>query len=366
MNPLLNRDFALPADGFFQVVPIGEWPITLDRQQCRRIRGIPATELPQEGQVRRLVQVVDAAACAAMQNRFNESADRPQFAGMLWDYDHFSNDPDHSSEAVAWGMKMENRADGLYQSVRFAGDGEARITSGAYRFPSPVWNPEDCEWIGNSRIRPLRLDRVGVTNDPNMKGIRPLSNRSTEPALADSSSRIPEASGRKESNMDYKAALLSLLGQPADASDEAITNACAQHKESARNREAETTALTNRATSAETKLADIQRQALEVQVEKDLDAHAGVIVNRAEWKTKLMADREGTLKLLEGIAKPGQRVLNRAAGTPETRQQETADKDQARARIIRNRAMEIHKAKPRLQFSECWAQAEKESPDQSK
>ena len=359
MKPLLNRDFTLPADGFFQVVPRGEWPVSLDIDQARTIKGYPVTNLPAVGRVL-VVQVVDDAACTAMLNRFQDLESKPTFAGMLWDYDHFSNDPEKSSEAVAWGIKMENRADGLYQAVRYAGDGEKKIASGAFRFPSPVWNPSDCEWIGNGRIRPLRLDRVAVTNDPNMKGIKPLSNRSQEPAPADSGLKNPGTPGGKESVMDYKAALLSLLGQPADASDDAITNACSAMKESVKNRATEVTALTNRASTAETKLADIERTSLEAQVEKDLDDHAAVIVNRAEWKMKLMADRSGMLKLIEGIAKPGQKVLNRSAGTPEDRQQQAATADTERARAIRNRAVQIQKENPRRQWTACWIQADQE------
>ena len=72
MNVLLmNRDgFVTPADGWYQIAPVGEFPHA----------GAG------------LVQVVDAEACAAMANRFSEEAKAPNFAGLLVDFDHFSLD----------------------------------------------------------------------------------------------------------------------------------------------------------------------------------------------------------------------------------------------------------------------------------
>jgi len=341
MNLILNKNFELPADGWFQIIPRGTFPWRPDPDAAA------------------IDQLVDEEACNSILNRFKEDTAKINFGGILVDYDHFSLDTDKSSEAAGWIMDLQNRADGIYAQIRWAGDGEAKVKSGAYRYVSPVWNRGDCQKVG-AALRPLRLSCVALTNDPNMKGIKPLSNRSQEPAPADTGKATPDGSGNEESSMDYKAQLLSLLGLPATATDDDITTGCSQSKESAKNRATEVELLTNRATSAESKLAGIEKTALEAQVEKDLNEHAGVIVNRAEWKTRLMADREGTLKLLQGVVKPGQKVLNRAAGTPEARQQDDADKDSEQARKIRNRAMDIQAKNPRKQFSACWAEAEKE------
>ena len=51
------------------------------------------------------------------------------------------------------------------------------VVGGRYRFLSPVWAKSDCEDLGNDRLRPVRLLNAAVTNDPNLKGILPLSNR---------------------------------------------------------------------------------------------------------------------------------------------------------------------------------------------
>ncbi|MCH8512323.1 MAG: hypothetical protein LAT83_11820 [Kiritimatiellae bacterium] len=42
---------------------------------------------------------------------------------------------------------------------------------------SPVWSRSDCVDLGDDRVRPVRLLNAAVTNDPNLKGLVPLSNR---------------------------------------------------------------------------------------------------------------------------------------------------------------------------------------------
>ena len=152
---LLNRDgFQTPADGWYQVAPIGEFAHT------------------QAG----LTQVVDADACQEMANRFSEEAKAPNFAGLLVDFDHFSLDGEKRSEAAGWITALENRDGGLFAKIRWSDVGESAVKGGRYRFLSPVWNRVDCVDLGGGRVRPVRLLNAAVTNDPNLKGMRPLSN----------------------------------------------------------------------------------------------------------------------------------------------------------------------------------------------
>ena len=152
---LLNRDgFQTPADGWYQVAPMGEFAHA------------------QAG----LTQVVDADACTAMANRFAEEAKGPNFAGLLVDFDHFSLDGEKRSEAAGWITALENRDGGLFAKIRWSDVGEEAVKGGRYRFLSPVWNRADCVDLGGGRVRPVRLLNAAVTNDPNLKGMRPLSN----------------------------------------------------------------------------------------------------------------------------------------------------------------------------------------------
>lgn len=271
---LLNREFQAPSDGWYQVVPRGEFPHASGA-----------------------IQIIDVQAITAMLNRFTRDATAPGFGGVLVDYDHFSLDTDKSSEAAGWITALQNRADGLYAQIRWAGDGEAKVLSGAFRYISPVWNREECEDLGGNRVRPMRLLNAALTNDPNLKGIRPLTNR----AGADTGvTKAGDPSG-KESTMDYKAELLAMLGLPPDATDEQITAAKAAKKGTDEKCATDAEAMKNRATAAEAKVKDFEVKALDTQIEKDLDAHAAVITNRAEVKAQLLTNREGTLKVLKAI-----------------------------------------------------------------
>lgn len=158
---LLNRDgFQMPADGWYQVAPLGEFAHA------------------QAG----LVQVVDAEACLAMANRFADEAKGANFAGLLVDFDHFSLDGEKRSEAAGWITALENRDGGLFAKIRWSDVGEEAVKGGRYRFLSPVWARSDCVDLGNGRVRPVRLLNAAVTNDPNLKGMRPLSNNAASAA----------------------------------------------------------------------------------------------------------------------------------------------------------------------------------------
>jgi hypothetical protein len=175
MNTLiLNRDsFELPGDGWYQVAPLGEFP--------HRPSGV--------------IQVVDKDACAAMASAFTEQAKKANFAGLLIDFDHFSLDDKLKSEAAGWIVGLENRGPraeggdpkpeereratgaGLWAKIRWSDLGEEVVKGGRYRFLSPVWSQRDCVDLGDGRLRPVRLLNAAVTNDPNLKGMVPLSNR---------------------------------------------------------------------------------------------------------------------------------------------------------------------------------------------
>jgi len=158
MNTLiLNREtFEMPESGWYQIAPLGEFPHS------------PSG----------VVQVVDAAACVSMVNRFGEESRVENFAGLLIDFDHFSLDEKNKSEAAGWITELQNRDSGLWAKIRWSDLGEDAVKGGRYRFLSPVWTRADCEDLGNGRVRPVRLLNAAVTNDPNLKGMVPLSNRS--------------------------------------------------------------------------------------------------------------------------------------------------------------------------------------------
>ena len=131
------------------------------------------------------LQVIDAEACDAMLGTFNEEARQPNFPGLLVDFDHFSHDPAQPTTAAGWIGGLEHREDGLYARIRWSDLGHQALTGGRYRLASPVWNRADCDqWTAPApdgrdtvHLRPRRLDRLALTNDPNLPGLMPLSNR---------------------------------------------------------------------------------------------------------------------------------------------------------------------------------------------
>lgn len=239
--PLLNRDGKLPDDGWYHLVPLGEFP----HADSGRL------------------QVIDQAAVTAMVNRFNDEAARPNFAGLLIDQEHWSYDTDKSSESFGWVRQLENRSDGIWGRIEFSDLGEQAVKNRRYKFVSPVfWPAKDIERLDGNKVRPLRIDSFGLTNSPNFKGMVPFTNRADASAAADEPNQPPKQSMKQ---------VAQRLGLSADASEDSILAALDK--------------LANRATSAETQATDLNKEVGELknrnaemlndQVADELDA-AGI------------------------------------------------------------------------------------------
>ena len=137
-----------------------------------------------------VVQVIDSEALKAITDDFKAKAGTENFPGLLVDFDHFSMDTDKPSEAAGWISALRADAEGLWAKVRWTSKGRESVEGGEYRLVSPVFpKPSLCEDLGENRIRPRQLQSVALTNEPNIKGARPLTNRephSIACALSDS------------------------------------------------------------------------------------------------------------------------------------------------------------------------------------
>ena len=332
LNALCNRagqdgKWQLPADGWHQLAPAGTYPLTVEGE---------------DGKPRTIVQELDEAAFAAMCQAF---ANRKGGGDLLVDYDHFSLDLGKSSAAAGWLQELANRgADGLWGRIRWTAAGRSAIEDGTYRYLSPVFDGASAEPLGGARVRPRSLVNVALTNDHNLKGMVPLSNRGS-------------AAESKEKAVKEK--LTKLLGLAADAADDAVL--------------AGVEALANRAGQVEPltqKVKEFEKKDAERQVDADLAEFADVIANRDEVKAQLLANRESGLKLLKAL-KPGKTedgkrktdvLPNRRSGKlPESGGEDAdaaaAKAESARAVRIRTRAGEIQ-ARERCTYSEAWARAE--------
>ncbi|QHI70479.1 phage protease [Tichowtungia aerotolerans] len=344
MNLILNRNFELPKDGWYQLAPLGEFP--------HAAAGV--------------TQIIDEAACNRMVTAFEtikNSSDN--FPGLLIDFDHFSLDAAKHSEAAGWitDLKLMPNGGGLFAQIRWSDTGEAAVKGGRYRFLSPVWAKSDCEDLGNDRLRPVRLLNAAVTNDPNLKGILPLSNRNpAEPFDFSALGKI-----QKEKTMQPVIdALLNKLNLPADTA-EADLIAAIENMATAD----EAAALTNRAETAESSLADLQTAQLEADADAFCEANAALIENRDEVRAQFIENRELTeavfknLKTQKPAAAPAadtRRPLhNRDSKIAATRNRDAAASE-SKAVKIRNRANEIMKAEG-IVYTDAFRRAEQEFAD---
>lgn len=156
LQPIANRaadgEFAMPADNWIPLVPLGEF------------------EHSRSG----IMQVVDEVAISAMIDQFPANGGE-----LLVDFDHDSLDSDKPTKAAAWIQQVEARDDGLWGRVRWSKSGADSVRGGDFRYISPVFLPSECENLGNSRVRVLRLESAGLTNRPNMT-VGALANRAEE------------------------------------------------------------------------------------------------------------------------------------------------------------------------------------------
>jgi hypothetical protein len=140
-----------------------------------------------------VVQVIDLEALKEIMNDFTTKSSTENFPGLLVDFDHFSMDTDKSSEAAGWITALRADDAGLWAKVRWTTKGKEAVEGGEYRLVSPVFpKPSLCEDLGGGRLRPLSLTSVALTNDPNIKGAKPLTNRKHSLACAISDSPASE------------------------------------------------------------------------------------------------------------------------------------------------------------------------------
>lgn len=320
--PLLNRDgkFQPPADGWYQLAPIGEFAHS------------------ESG----LLQVLDRTAITSMVNSFRGEA--------LLDFDHFSYDPDKKSEAAGWISELQARGDGLWGRIRWTDIGEESVRNGRYRYLSPVWMRADVESLGDNRVRPLRLDSAGLTNQPNLRGLAPLTNRAAGSA---------QTTNTKTHNMK---SIATRLGLSPDSDEAAIVGEIDKLVERAETAEKQLRKLTK-------ERDDLKNRAeflTDFQAESDLDQH-GIVdeAARRSWKSLILANRETALAALGSI-----RLGDRRERTPITNRQTAklpqpgasrlqAEDDPLTAKKIANRAQEIQRTE-RCGYGAAWHRAKGE------
>lgn len=154
MKSTIFTPFSLADDGFIMIAAKGEHPW-----------------ISEDGKTR-ILQIVDDGSLQAQAEAFNRAGKE-----LLLDYDHESYDMDKRTTAAGWITNVEVRPDGLYGKVRWSECGTRDVTGGNFRFTSPTYLPRTMEDLGEGNKRPTQLDTVALTNRPNMKGMKPITNR---------------------------------------------------------------------------------------------------------------------------------------------------------------------------------------------
>lgn len=300
MNLSLSNRFSPPVDGYIQISPLGDFPHSSG-----------------------VVQVVDAEALQALAN---------SYAGdLLLDFDHESSDPSKRTTAAGWIDGVEARADGLWGHVRWSSAGEAALANGEYRFVSPVW---DVDELGGKRVRPVRLLEAGLTNKPNLKNLKPISNRQHDAGEENNGLGTSAEAATKEKHQTMK-----LINRALDLSPDASEEAAAAGIDKLKKERAETgTTLANRdveLAEAKTQLANREADITKLKstIAANDEAHADSLLDaegikdaaeRVTFRAAILANREQGIALLKLTveARKEAAALKAAAAKPLTNRQE--------------------------------------------
>ncbi len=163
-------------------------------------------------------------------------------------------------------------------------------------------------------------------------------------------------------------ALLKKLDLPPEADAEVIQSAIENITPPG-----EVDALLNRAETAETKIADLEKAQLEADADDFLDEHADVIENRDEVRAQFIENRSVTESLFKNLKSPPltpaptppvaptRRPLHNRDSKIKATHNRDAQPSEARAVKIRNRASEIMKDQG-VPYTDAFRRAEQEMP----
>lgn len=268
MKLRLKNRFTVAEDGWVQLAPMGEFP---------HGSGV--------------VQVVDAEALEVLEMAFE--------GDVLLDFDHESGDPEKRTTAAGWIVEVEAREDGLWGRVRWSAAGEQALTGGEYRYVSPVWLVEN---LGGARVRPIRLVEAGLTNKPNLKGLRAISNRG-QGAAGEKTGKGdgPDAATKEKRSMKLVNRALDLS---PDASEEAALGGIEALKKEGAEARRELAEAQKALANRETELAGVKDKLAKVEeasVEAALDVAGLKDGERAAYKSLLVANRVSGQAALDAL-----------------------------------------------------------------
>lgn len=341
MNALiLNRDYEHPTDGWYMIEPKGE--------HLNAAAGV--------------VQVVDRAAMESIANRFEAEIAKPNFAGLLIDHEHFRHQPDKETRAFGWLTNIKPREDGLYGQIRWSATGKAAVDGGDYRFFSTEYSTSDLEVLSDGRpkkVRPRALAGLTLTNDPNNRGGKPITNRASD------TEDKPEKKSMKT--------VATALGLAPEASEDSIREAVIVINRRATDAETALTALKTEVANLKTLNESYGKDRVDAELEK-LDAEP--IKNRVNaeqreaWAKILGFNFEVGRKALAGFiesnkpaATVGRPITNRATAKPPETQDKAPSNENERAQIFNRKVRDYMGSHPGVSFIKADQIISRENPE---
>ena len=261
--------------------------------------------------------------------------------GLLFDFDHYSdltNDERTAlsktgimlpSDASGWIHSFTAGDDGntVYAEVDWTEAGEKAVRGGAYKYTSPVFPRTACEYLGGNRVRPRRISKVALTNEPNMKTIGAiLANRDALANGGAEAENVPGpvyetaisvgahgASHEEKERMDEK--LTAALGLEKDATVDAAVAAIETLKTAKTDGETAKAEAESKATEAETKSAELANRvaAMETELKQLRDekakAEQDALVSAELAKYPSLPNREAAEAMLRADMNAGKAFL---------------------------------------------------------
>lgn len=179
---------------------------------------VPKGELP--NREAGVLQVLDDSALDSI--LANIAADQKRLGakwpGIYAGREHFIYNDEQDSAALAWFKNFEKRADGIWARRDGLTDiGEEAIKNARYKFTSFVADRRDTTKLEGNKVRILKLDTIGFTNQANGKELlTPITNRNTFPG--------PDgpADNQKQNKGPQMKSVCTLLGLSADADETSV------------------------------------------------------------------------------------------------------------------------------------------------
>jgi len=292
----------------------------------------PVGDHPHEQGIQRL----DGVSIANMAKRFNSLASRVGrvFSGVPLFEGHHDTDPEKypNGKSFAWVMELQDRAgEGLWGKLKWTNEGRDLVTSGNYKFVSPVWTAREVgQENGRTVYRPEALVSLALTNLPNLP-LLPLANEKTT-----------------KGNLKT---LIEILELKAEASGEEIC-AAAETLSNARRTEGERAVMLANQLAAETNRANAERAArIELVLANAVLGKRMTLAEKDHWRGELEKDFAVAEEAL-GKRRP---VLN---GESQTRALGN-ERGQYETPAARSLAIKIHMDQKRAQGvkqEDAWAQ----------